>query len=71
MVERIGEVVYRIGAGIGLIAAILGGIACVYSLFTATTRGFTESLAFGLMGLVGGMLIWMVARVLLYAMARR
>jgi hypothetical protein len=71
MVERIGEVVYRIGAGIGLIAAILGGIACVYSLFTDTTRGFTEALAFGLMGLVGGMLVWMVARVLLYAMARR
>ena len=71
MIERIGEVVYRIGAGIGLIVAILGGIACIYSVFTATTRGFTEALAFGLMGLVGGMVIWMVARVLLYATAGR
>jgi len=71
MVERIGELVYRIGAGIGLLAAVLGGGACVYSLFAGTSRGFTESLAYGLIGLVGGMLIWMVARILLYAMAQR
>lgn len=74
MLERIGEIVYRIGAGLGLLAAIFGGGACIYSVYSVlagTNEAFTQALAAGLTGLVGGMLIWMVARILLYALASR